>query len=136
MHLMLTITSTLHRPVGVMLAVVLGLIALLHVYWALGGGWGFAGAGGGPEKPVPPALLIWIVAALLATAAVVVLGRAGVWGGDMPEWLFALGSWGLALALVLAALVNLRAHTDWARLGFGPLCLLLAFAAAVVARGY
>ena len=135
MHLMLTITSTLHRPVGVMLAVVLGLITLLHVYWALGGRWGLAEALGGPTKPVPPALLIWVVAALLASAVAVVLGRVGVWGGDMPGWLFALGSWGLALALVLAALVNLRAHTDWERLGFGPFCLLLAFAAALVARG-
>jgi hypothetical protein len=131
---MITMTLTVHRRVGMALGAILALIAVLHAYWALGGRWGLAEALGGPDKPVPPAWLIWVVTALLVLAVLVVLGRVGFWGRQWPGWLFAWGSWGLATALFLAALINFSGQTKWERLGFGPFCLLLAAATAVVAR--
>ncbi len=122
------------RRLGIWLASVLALIAVLHGYWALGGTWGLAEALGGPDKPVPPAWSIWLVTALLVAAVLVVLGRVGIWGRPMPSRLFTMGCWGLALALFLAALINFQAHTTWERYGFGPFALALAIATALVAR--
>ena len=109
------------------------MIALLHAYWAVGGRWGLAEAVGGPEKPLPPPWAIWLVTTLLAAGVLVVLGRLGVWGKGLPAWLFSLGCWGLTGALLLAGLLNFAAKTRWEQFLFGPLALLLAAAAALVA---
>jgi hypothetical protein len=121
------------RPIAASLAVVLLLVAVLHAYWGLGGRWGLAQAVGGSDAPIPPGWLIWIVVGLLVAALLAVLGRAGFWGSRVPSWVFVVGTWALALALLVAALLNFLAATKWEVFVFGPVALVRAVAAAVVA---
>lgn len=116
------------------LATVLALLAILHAYWALGGQWGLSAALGGPPAPVPPSWAMWLVVGLLVIGTLVPLGRVGTWGQRVPQWLFGFACWGLALVLVLVAVINALGRTWLERLAFAPFALLLAAAAAVVAR--
>ncbi|MBA2387600.1 MAG: DUF3995 domain-containing protein, partial [Acidimicrobiia bacterium] len=36
---------------------------------------------------------VWLVAGLLVVGALLVLGRAGDWGGFVPPWMFVVGCW-------------------------------------------
>jgi hypothetical protein len=71
---------------AILVAAVLGLLALLHLYWALGGFWPGTDArtlartvvGGPLETPMPSAIACAAVAALLALAVLIVLAHAGV----------------------------------------------------------
>ena len=111
---------------------VAGLVGL-HVYWAFGGEWGLRAALGG--HAAPPRAVIWAVAVALALAVggALVLGRAGVWQAGVPGWVFRFGTWALAVAFALGALVNLAGRTKLERLGFAPACLVLAGLCTVVA---
>ena len=87
-------------------AAVLFSLAALHVYWAGGGRWASDVAipkrGAQPLfAPGPAATLI--VAVLLLAAALVFLGRVGLWGSRIPHWIFVAGSW--TLVVVFAARV-------------------------------
>ena len=94
------------RGVAMLAAAVLFSLAALHVYWAGGGRWGSDVAipkrGAQPLfAPGPAATLI--VAALLLAAALVLLGRVGLWGSWIPHWIFVASSW--TLVVVFAARV-------------------------------
>ena len=71
------------RVVGILAAGVLFGLAALHAYWAAGGDWGTDAAiptrDGAPLfKPGPVGTVL--VAVLLCAAALVLLGRLGIWG--------------------------------------------------------
>ena len=129
-------------------AVLLG-IAVIHVYWAIGGRLGAGAAvpevSGKPAlSPSPNATLL--VALALTVAALVVLGRIQVWRSSLvPPWVFTLGTW------VLAAVFLLRAVGDFRLVGFfkrvrgtrfatrdtflySPLCLALGLSLVGIAR--
>jgi hypothetical protein len=116
---------------AVLLALVLVALAGLHGFWARGGRWGLAAALGG--HAVPPPLVIWAVAAVLAAGAVAVLGRAGVLGDPLPSSLARGGVWAIGGAFALTGLINLAGRTWRERLTFAPACLLLAGLFGVVA---
>ena len=66
--------------VAIPLAIILGGLSLLHAYWALGGRWGSAYTvptvdGRRTINPAPAAT--WVVSSLLATATILVIGKAG-----------------------------------------------------------
>jgi len=65
----------------------------------------------------------------------VVLGRAGLRGGDPKTRLRRWGTWFLATVSVFAALLNFASQSDWENAIFGPLSLLLVILCATVARG-
>ena len=121
------------RHAGYLLATTLLLVGALHAYWALGGHWGLA-AVLGEGNPAPPAAAVWAVVIAIVIAALIVLGKIGVWGRSLPAWPFAWGSWGLCAALAAGALLNLSSGRSWETLLIAPLCLLLALLAAAVAR--
>ena len=125
-------------------ALVLGSLACLHIYWAFGGRTGASAAV--PElrdRPLftPSKTATLIVALLLATSAVIVVGGLRSWD---PRLLFELGGGGVA-AVLLARSIGDRRYvgllkrvkgTDFARLDtwiYSPLCLALAIATAAVA---
>ncbi|MFI5012164.1 MAG: DUF3995 domain-containing protein [Hyphomicrobiales bacterium] len=125
------------------LALILGVIALLHAYWAVGGLWpGKSEAdlickvfGDASRRRLPPAWVIWVVAILI--------GIAAVWPLLLLEWSAAqlprplVSGIGLALTAVFLARGGAgylhswqRAHTlePFARLDvafYSPLCLLI-----------
>lgn len=138
------------QVLGILASVILAAAGALHVYWAAGGRLGVSAvlpeATPGGRAFVPSPLVTGLVAAALFAAALVLLGRLGLWGSPLPGWTFHWGSWGLAAVLFLRAVGDFRyfgflkkaADTRFARwdsLLFSPLCVFLAFAAALVALG-
>ena len=125
---------------------VLLLIALLHVYWALGGRVSFGAAipsVGGVAVFTPSPAATFAVAVAIAGAALVVALAGGVVTLPLPSWSY-VGAAGL-LVLVFAA----RAIGDFRFVGFfktrgdgafaqldtwlfSPLCLVLAAAIAAI----
>jgi hypothetical protein len=119
-------------------------LACLHIYWAFGGRTGASAAV--PEigdRPLfsPSKAATLVVALLLATSAVIVVGGLRSWD---PRPLFELGGAGVA-AVLLARSIGDRRYvgvlkrvkgTDFARRDtwiYSPLCLALAIATAAVA---
>jgi|CZKS01.1.fsa_nt_gi hypothetical protein len=130
------------------LVIVLGGIAVLHAYWALGGRWGTAFtvptvSGRRMFDPTPAAT--WLVCGLLGMAVVLVMGKAG-WIKTGPLGLLLdVGVWGLSLVFLLRAVGNLRSFgffktiketpfAHWDTWLYSPLSLLLAMLAAGLAR--
>jgi hypothetical protein len=135
------------RLIGISIAGVLFVLGLLHVYWAAGGGWGTDVTIPKQDgKPLfqPPSTGTLLVAILLFSAGLVVLGRLGLWGTALPHWLFVAGIWTL-VAVFLARVVGDftwfgvfkrmtgTAFAWWDTWLFVPLCLLLAVGCLVVA---
>ncbi|MDQ2935600.1 MAG: hypothetical protein M3R49_11610 [Chloroflexota bacterium] len=71
---------------------------------------------------------------IFISAAFVVLGRAGYWGMRFSG-VFRVGTWLLAVALGLGAIMNLASSSAWERFMWAPVALLLALLSFVVARG-
>lgn len=127
---------------------VLATLAVLHFFWALGGGPGFSAAipeaNGKPLFTPHPIATSLVGCALLAGAAIVV-GRIGLWGAEVPPWIFRFSVWGLTGAFFLRAVGDFRyvglfrrvrgtAFARWDARLFTPLCLLLSALLLVVAR--
>ena len=92
-------------------AIVLGLLALLHVYWAVGGV--AARSLGVPEvsgKPAfkPTRLATLAVAAALALAALLLLFRGGLLSSPLPPVLGNTGVFAVAAAFLLRAVGDFR----------------------------
>jgi len=75
------------------------------------------------------AVVVWTAAALI------VLGRAGLWSAGKRAALFRRGTWLLAAISAIAALMNFASHSRWENLIFGPTALVLAVLCTIVARG-
>ncbi len=129
------------------LASVLAFLSALHLYWALGGRWGWGAAipqVDGRPAFTPSRLATLLVALGLAAAAVLPLARTGALPFPVPQW---LSQWS---AVLLALIFFIRAVGDFRLVGFfkrvrgtpfaiwdtrlfSPLCLLLAAGFARVA---
>jgi len=128
--------------VALVLAGAFALISALHVYWAARGT-GSDDSGAVPTRadgtalfrPGPASSLA--VAAALAAAAVVVLGRSGVIAPHGVGWVYRVGTWTLGAVLALRAVGDFRyvglfkreRTSRFARLDtryFTPLCAALA----------
>ncbi|MFC3723721.1 DUF3995 domain-containing protein [Neoaquamicrobium sediminum] len=129
--------------VAILVALVLVLLAALHVYWGLGGVWpgtdqkscarAIAGFKGIDRMPSPPAA--FGVAAALAVAALIALALAGIVTLPLPAALIRLGGLGAALVFLGRGIAGFTpawrritpempfARND--RLYFSPLCLLI-----------
>ncbi len=125
-----------------------GAIAALHGLWATGITWPFGDREalsetvfGSPASTFPPPAATIVVTVLFATAALLVTGRAGLWGARMPRWVFSAGTSALAAVLFLraafygpAAIGSDAINRSWELALYTPLCLVLALLCAVVAR--
>lgn len=137
-------------PLAWVVASVDVLLAGIHVYWALGGRRGLAGAI--PERdgrPVfqPGPFATAVVAFLLLVSSALVLDRAGVVGPHVaPPALRRWGAWGIAAALSARAIGDFRyvgffkqlRGTRFAELDtclYSPLALVLGFGTGIVAWG-
>lgn len=114
----------------------LGALAGLHLYWALGGEWGLAGALGRDHVDATNEIraAAGVVVVVLAVATAGVLARVGVWGGGLPWPLLKWGAWVLAGGLALVAVGNAMSSTSLERVVFAPAALALAVLATLVAR--
>ncbi|MBI3769753.1 MAG: DUF3995 domain-containing protein [Deltaproteobacteria bacterium] len=135
------------RVVGTLAAAVLVGLGALHCYWAAGGRWAtdvtIPKHDGAPLfTPAPVATLL--VAVLLYAAALVLLGRLGIWGRWLPRWLFVVGTWTLVVVFGgrvvgdfqwfgLFKRVTGTPFAWWDTWVYVPLCMLLALAALFIA---
>ena len=135
------------RIVGTLAAVVLVGLGTVHCYWA-------AGADGRPTSRSRSAGVSLcshqarrgplLVALLLFAAALVLVGRLGLWGHWLPRWVFVAGTWTLVLVFGGRVVGDLRwfglfkqvtgtPFAWWDTWVYVPLCALLALAALLVA---
>jgi hypothetical protein len=110
-------------------------IALFQLTLAAGAPWGHAAWGGAHAHLTTAqrtgsaiAVVVWLAAVL------VVLGRAGLRGGEPGTRLRRWGTWFLVAVSVLAALLNFASQSRWENAIFGPLSVLLTILCAIVAR--
>ena len=134
------------RRVGWIVFIVLGMIALLHVYWGVGGLWPaddlrglIDTVMGDPRMEVmPPLWATMIVAALIAAAGYIALERAAI-STLLPKRMVKLGAWVLFVIFTLRGLSSyvfaagvygngialsepFATYDVWL---YGPLCLLI-----------
>ena len=140
-------TNRVSRLIGASTATILVALGLLHVYWAAGGGWGSDVAIPRQDgKPLfePSTAATVVVAMLLFSAALVVLGRMGLWGAALPRWPFLAGAWVLVAVFVGRVVGDFRwfgvfkrvtgtPFAAWDTWLYVPLCLLLALGCLIVA---
>jgi len=123
-------------------ALVLAVLAALHVYWAFGGELGKVAVipeihGERAFNPSPVATLLVAGALLVATA--IVLGRAGAYGAWLQTGLFKWPTLLLGIAFFARAVGDLNlvgftkrirgtAFARWDSALFSPLCLVLGLA--------
>ncbi|MDX8048596.1 DUF3995 domain-containing protein [Lentzea sp. BCCO 10_0798] len=131
---------------GSVTATVLTLVGALHVVWMFSP-WPlrtpeeFASrVVGVPVEKLPTGPATGAVAVLLALAAYLVAGRAGVVPVPGPSWLAVVGTACVAAVFLLRGagglVVSSRQDTEFARLDqriYSPLCLVLAACCATVA---
>jgi hypothetical protein len=104
----------------------------------VGSGW-FLGTGrawGGEYDDLPARLQVssGISAIVLAAAAVIVVGRAGIRLLDLPNGVLHWGTWVIVALTGLSALANFASSSDWERFMNGPIALLVAILCIAVAR--
>jgi len=135
------------RVVGTLAAAVLFALGSLHCYWAAGGRWATdvtIPKRGGEPLFTPGSAATLRVALLLYAAALVLLGRLGVWGRGVPRWLFRAGTWTLVVVFSGRIVGDFRwfgifkrvtgtPFAWWDTWVYVPLCALLALAVLVVA---
>jgi hypothetical protein len=110
-------------------------IATFQAALALGAPLGRA-AWGGTHVQLPMGLRIasafavgvWVLAALI------VLGRAGFQVSPLSPAFVRWGTWILVGVLPLGALMNFASPSNWERLVWGPVALILAMLCLVIAR--
>jgi cytochrome bd-type quinol oxidase subunit 2 len=119
---------------------ILGLVAGpvgTHVYWMLGGTWGLYGLSGAHDEVATTAVRVvaGVVVVLLVAAILVVLARVGLWQqAYVSDRLIRIFAWALAgifLLEALAAFTWSREHEWWM---YGPVSLVIAVLALVVAN--
>lgn len=132
---LLTPTARTGRAAAVAAAIGFAGIAIFQIALAAGAPLGHA-AWGGAHAHLSTALRMGSAAAVAvwAAAALIVLGRAGVWAAGRRTRLFRWGTWFLAGVSGIAALMNFASHSRWENLIFGPAALVLAALCIVVAR--
>ena len=132
--------------IGIALAAVFLSLALLHLYWALGGRSGRTAAVPSVNgKPLftPSTFGTVLVAVALLVAAVVIAGVAGWLGALIPAIVFRVMTLGICLVFLLRAVGNRRnvgffqrrtdsAFAYWDLRLYSPLCLLIALGALVL----
>ena len=134
----------MHVLSGAALVAIFTGLALLHVYWGVGGK--LASEGSVPiedGRPLldPGPLSCAMVAAALFAAALVAAMRAGMLSLGIPDWVARVGIWAIAAVFAARAVGEFRyvgffkrvRGTLFARrdtLVYSPLCLLIALLAA------
>jgi hypothetical protein len=123
------------RLAAVAAAIGFGGIAIFELALAAGAPLGHAAWGGshahlstGQQIASAVAVLVW------SAAALIVLGRAGLWSAGKRALLFRRGTWFLAVVSVIAALMNFASHSHYENLIFGPIAVILAILCTILAR--
>jgi hypothetical protein len=115
-------------------ALVAGPLAT-HIYWLLGGTWGLYTNGVRDEVATTGVrILAAVVIVLLVAAILVVLARVGFWRQTfVSDRMIRLFAWALAAIFLLETLASFSWSRDELWWMYGPVSLVIAALAAVVA---
>jgi hypothetical protein len=124
------------RGAAVLAAIGFGAIAVFQAALAAGADLGHA-AWGGAEAELTTGQRIGsgIAVVLWTIAALIVLGRAGVWERATRARVFSWGTWFFSVMTALSALPQFASESRWENLIWGPLALVLAVLCTTVALG-
>ncbi len=141
------------KALSLCLAVVLAIIAALHIYWGLGGFWPGTDAaslvdkvvGAPPGTPVPPLWACGVVAACVMVPAWAGLTLSRVVPDVLPKsvtWIWSAALWGAAIVFLLrglstyvSPLLQSTKGTEFYALDravYAPLCLFLGTALLLI----
>jgi hypothetical protein len=132
---LLNTSDRVARLAAVLAAIGFIALAVFQAALAAGAPWGRAAwGGGGTHLSTAQRGASAVAVVVYVAAALVVLGRAGLWGtrGDTP--LFRWATWFLAAVMAIGAIPNFISQSRWENFIFGPLALALAVLCVVVAR--
>jgi hypothetical protein len=123
------------RLAAVLAAIGFAAISIFQFALAAGAPWGHA-AWGGADAHLSTAQRIasGVSVVVYAAAALIVLGRAGIWRAGSDARLFRWGTWFFAVAMAIGALLNFASQSRWENFIWGPLALVLSILCIVVAR--
>lgn len=117
------------KLVGWLLAAIFFVLGGIHAYWGTGGQWAMYIFQGVVDVPGWAA---WLAALALFAAMMVILGRLGVWGSTMPQWIFRWGTGVLTAVFLIRGISGYLEVTTspvyefWDTWLFSPLCLFIA----------
>jgi hypothetical protein len=132
---------------GVINAVILLALSIMHIYWSVGGKWGFNHAlptnREGKWILNPGKTECVIVAAGLFMFAIYYLIWVGIISVNLPEWLSRYGVWIISAIFALRAFGDFKyvgftkriKNTDFSKrdtLYFSPLCVFLALTGIII----
>lgn len=121
--------------------VIFSFISLIHLYWGVGGRWGYDAViptqNGKPAFNPSKGVTI-LLAIVLLLPILLILGRMDVFASKISPWFFKAGLWGVCLVFLLRAIGNFKTigffkkRTEakfslWDTFLFSPLCLLVSF---------
>jgi hypothetical protein len=123
------------RAAAVAAAIGFSAIAAFQAALAAGAPWGHA-AWGGAHARLSTAERIGSATAVVvwATAALIVLGRGGFWGGRRQARLLSWATWFFAGLSLAGALLNFGSPSRWENFILGPFAFVLGILCIVVAR--
>ncbi len=125
--------------IGLVPAIALGVLGVLHLYWVGGGQRGLALAlpqRDGRTLFTPSKAATLVVALLLFVAALLVVGAVADWSAPFPGWVYRRGALAVAVVFLLRALGDFRLvgftkrvrgtpFARWDTALFSPLCAAL-----------
>lgn len=108
-----------------------------HVYWMLGGTWGLHRSVDGrieQSTTTGTRVVAAVVVVLLVAAALVVLARAGLWQQALvPDRVIRFFAWALAAVFLVETVASFTWSREYEWWLYGPVSLVLALLALVVA---
>lgn len=131
----------MQTTIGLLLFLIFLFLALIHVYWGLGGKWGNDSAiptNENNEKIINPKLFeCFTVAIVLLLFSLLVLKKIEILPFNLPNWIQEYGLWGVSLLFIIRAIGDFKyvgfskkiKTTKFAQMDtkyFSPLCLLIA----------
>ena len=137
------------KTLASLLTVILVTLGLLHLYWAVGGKWGFANSlpsnAEGVKVLAPTAVDCVVVGVLLITCGLFYQVLADTLKLKLPTWLKKVALWAIPIVFSLRALGDFQyvgffkqiTSTEFARLDtlfYSPLCLALGLMGLVLIR--
>ena len=122
------------RRAAVLATIGFGVIVVFQAALAAGASLGHA-AWGGAEADLTTGQRIGsgFGFVLWAIAALIVLGRAGIWARAKPTRLFHWGAWFFAAVTAISAVAQFASESRWENFVWGPLALILAGLCTIVA---
>jgi hypothetical protein len=124
------------RRAAVAAAIGFGVLVVFQAVLAAGAPLGEAAWGGtDPDLSTAERIASGVAVVVWMSAAVIVLGRAGFWGGGGGlRTFFGWGTWFFASATAIGAALNFASQSRWENFIWGPIALILAVLCTIVAR--